>query len=313
MLMKKLLCTSLFFLFTISAIGQDAQYSNFMFGQMAYNPGFTGSSDMVIINALNKNQWMGFGDGSQRRSLFSANAPFNILGMTHGVGIIVNNDKQALTNDLGFQVAYAYQRKMAIGDGRLGIGFSFGLNNSTFNISGLGNTDDPLVPKNAAAMNIFDMGIGVFYKSEKIYMGLSSTHLIHGERDYMAAQGGDVMPLGRHYYITAGYNYQLPNPMFMLVPSFLVQSDGSTTTLNFNTNVIYNNRIWGGFSYRAGTAVTALFGLELLAGIKFGVAYDYETTLLNKATSGSIEVVVIYGFKLKKEKIPQRYKSIRFL
>jgi|WetSurMetagenome_2_1015567.scaffolds.fasta_scaffold221434_2 type IX secretion system PorP/SprF family membrane protein len=312
--MKKLLCISLVIIITFPAFGQDAQYSHHMFSQMSVNPGFAGSSDMVVINALNRNQYMKLGSASPRYSVFSANAPFNLLGMSHGVGIIVNNDKFGVNNDLGFQLAYAYQKKMAIGDGKLGIGVSFGLNSSKFSASELNGGDDPLVPKDEVTNNIFNMGLGVYYKSEKIYMGLSTTNLIHGVRDYKTSEGGDVNPLTRNYYITAGYNYQLPNPMFVLVPSFLIQSDGATTTMNFNTNVIYNNRIWGGLSYRAGTAVTALFGLELLAGIRFGVAYDYETTMFRKAaTTGSIEVVVIYSFKLKKEKIPQRYKSIRFL
>ena len=311
--MKRYLCISLVILTTLPTIGQDAQYSHHMFSQMSVNPGYAGSSDMVVINALNRNQWMKLGTASPRYSVFSANAPINLFGMSHGIGLIINNDKYGLNNDIGLQLAYAYQKKMEIGDGKLGIGFSFGLNNSTFKASGLNGGSDPLIPKGEQANNIFDMGLGVFYKSEKIYMGLSTTHLIHGIRsNYQTVT--DVLPLGRQYYFTAGYNYQLPNPMFVLVPSFLIQSDGATTTLNFNTNVVYNNRIWGGLSYRAGTAVTALFGLELLAGIRFGVAYDYETTLFrNAATTGSIEVVVIYSFKLKKEKIPQRYKSIRFL
>jgi type IX secretion system PorP/SprF family membrane protein len=312
--MKKLLCISLVFYFTYPLLGGDAQYSHHMFNQMSVNPGFAGSSDMVVINALNRNQWMGWGDGSQRYSVFSANAPINFLGMTHGIGLIVNNDKYGVNNDLGLQLAYAYQKKMAIGDGKLGIGFSAGLNNSTFDATALNAGSDPLVPTGKQPNNIFDMGLGVYYKSEKIYMGLSSTHIFHGARGNYQTLYGDVLPLQRNYYITAGYNYQLSNPMFVLVPSFLIQSDGATTSLNFNTNVIYNNRIWGGFSYSAGAAVTAMFGLELLAGVRFGVAYDYETTLLrNAATSGSLEVVVVYSFKLKKEKVPQRYKSIRFL
>jgi type IX secretion system PorP/SprF family membrane protein len=309
--MRNLLCIIIVILITFPVKGQDAQYSHYMFNQMSVNPGFAGSSDMVSINALYRNQWNGW-EGAPINAGFSANAPINFLGMSHGIGLIVNNDKLGVNNDLGLILAYAYQKKMAIGDGKLGIGASFGLNNSTFDATSLGANADPLVPTGKDPVNIFDLGLGVYYKSEKIYLGLSSTHLLHGAREYIGISG-DVYPLGRQYYITAGYNYQLPNPMFMLVPSFLIQSDGATTTINFNTNVVYNNRIWGGLSYRAGSAVTALFGLELLAGVRFGVAYDYETSLVRKASNGSIEVVVVYSFKLKKEKIPQRYKSIRFL
>jgi type IX secretion system PorP/SprF family membrane protein len=301
---------------------QDPQFSQNMFNQMTVNPGYAGSLDMVNINAIARNQWIGI-TGAPGTQAFSANMPFTLFEREHGAGIVVERNTIGFNTDLGLKLAYAYRSKMKIGDGKLGIGLSLGFVNSTlkgtFQGPSLGSqldvTGDPLIPQGTQKPStVFDMGVGVYYKTEKLYMGISSTHLFSGNYQY-THKDNVISPFNivPHYNITAGYTYQLPDPMYQLEPSFFVQTDGKTTTMNLNSNIIYNNRVWGGLSYRAGAAITALFGLEFATGVRFGVAYDYDTSELRKIDSGSIEVVVIYNFKLKKERLPQRYKSIRFL
>lgn len=293
---------------------QDAMFTHHMFNRVMVNPAYAGSSELMEISMLNRNQWWGWSGVSPRYTNGTVTLPFNLFGMSHGAGLAFNNDKFGVNNDIGAKLIYAFQRKIAISEGTLGIGLSAGINSSTFDGAALNGGNDPLVPsQKLTGMTIFDMGIGVYYKTEKIYFGLSSTHLLTGTRDYKISSGLDVLPLRPQYYAMAGYAYQLPNPMLVVVPSFLIQSDGKMTSLSFNTNLIYNNRVWGGVSYNAGSAVSALFGLELMPGIKFGVSYDYDTSILHRASNGSFEVFVLYGFKLKKEKIPQKYKSLRYL
>jgi len=290
---------------------QESQFTHFMYNNMGINPGYAGSTEMVGINIIHQNKLMGF-EKAPRHDIASIDIPFTLFEKSHGVGLNLINSSMGVNNDIGMQLAYAFQRKMAIGDGKLGIGICGGFNRSTFKAGDLASGTDPLVPTTEATPMVFDFGTGVFYNSEKIHMGISVAHLITGERDYKIA-AGDVMPLQRTFYVTAGYNYQLPNPMLMLCPSFLVQTSGNLTAVSFNTNIVYNNRIWGGFSYSAQNSVSAMFGLELLPGVKFGASYDYSVNYLRNGTGGSFEIFANYSFKLKKEKIPQRYKSIRYL
>jgi len=277
---------------------------------MNINPAYAGSSEFMEISANFRNQWIGWSDAPTNFTA-TISAPFTLMGMSHGAGLIMKRNNFPINSDTQLKLAYAFQRKTNIGDGKIGIGISGGLNNSVFDGTKLNGTGDPIVPTTKITNNIFDIDLGVYYKSEKIYMGLSVAHLLTGQRDYQI--GSDVYPLKQTYYATAGYYLQTSNPLIMVVPCFLLQSDGATSSLNFNTNIIYNNRVWGGISYTPGDAITGMFGLELLPGVKFGFSYDYNTSYLHKAADGSIEVVVLYGFKLKKEKLPQRYKSIRFL
>jgi type IX secretion system PorP/SprF family membrane protein len=295
---------------------QDAQYSHNMFNQMTINPAYAGSQEMVLINMLRRQQWT-FSPLSKvapTNNVFSANAPFTLFEKSHGVGLTIINDNQGIETTLGLKLAYAFRQKMKIGDGILSGGLSFGFMNKGMDYSELitpggGGAD---IPDEKQSPTVLDFGLGVYYKTEKVYLGISTNH--PSLTSFKKQDGGQLeYYLVQHYYIGGGYKYQLPDPMYVLEPSFFIQSVGSATTLNLNTNLVYNNRIWGGLTYRAGAAVTALFGLELSTGIKFGVAYDYETSDMGKISPSSLEVAVIYGFKLKKEKIPQRYKSIRFL
>ncbi|MCX7986075.1 MAG: PorP/SprF family type IX secretion system membrane protein [Bacteroidales bacterium] len=294
--------------------GQDPMFTHHMFNRAVINPAYAGSSELMEISMLARNQWWGWSGVAPRYLNGSVTLPFNLFGMSHGAGLVFNNDKFGVNNDIGAKLIYAFQRKTAISEGTLGFGLSAGFNSSSFDGAALNGGNDPLVPsQKLTGMTIFDMGVGVYYKTEKIYFGLSSSHIFTGVRDYRVALGKDVLPLRPQYYAMAGYSYQLPNPMLVIIPSFLIQSDGKMTSLSFNTNLLYNNRVWGGVSYNAGSAVSALFGLELMPGIKFGISYDYDTSILNKVSNGSVEVFVLYGFKLKKEKIPQKYKSLRYL
>ena len=292
---------------------QDATYTQNMFNQMAINPAYAGSQDMICITALNRQQWMGF-DGAPVSGTYSVNAPFTLFEKQHGVGLTVIRNVVGYNTNIGLNGAYAFRKKMQIGDGMMSGGISFGFQNGGLDASKLGGTSaDQFIPTGKQSVTVFNFGLGLYYKNDKVYFGLSTNNLISGSKKY--TNGLSTYTPTRYIYITSGYKYQLPNPMYQLEPSFFIQTDGSTSVLNLNTNLVYNNRVWGGLSYRAGTgAISALFGLEIRAGIRIGMAYDYETSDLNTAaTKGSLEFAVIYCFNLKKEKIPQRYKSIRFL
>jgi type IX secretion system PorP/SprF family membrane protein len=119
--------------------------------------------------------------------------------------------------------------------------------------------------------------------------------------------------VSRHYYLTAGYTFQLPNPSLELLPSVFAFSDGKVAQFSATSLLRYNKKIWGGVSYRAGDAVIGMVGFELFNGIKIGYAYDFTLSDMTKNSSGSHEFLVNYCFDLSVGKSPMKYKSIRFL
>ncbi|MDF1571712.1 MAG: type IX secretion system membrane protein PorP/SprF [Bacteroidales bacterium] len=313
--MKKLASIIFFVSISLAVIAQqDPKLSQNMFLVPVFNPGAMGQSDMICAAASFRNQWAGF-PGAPVVSTFTAHAPFSLFGRSHGVGINLMNDNVALNNDLFVSAAYSY--KIDFGSGVLGIGLNAGFANHSFDPSGLNGADviditgDDAIPQNAASLFGFDMGAGAYYSTDKLYFGLSTTHLNQTSFDFPEELA--ETRLIRHYYAVGGYTIQLPNPTFELIPSFMLQTDTKDHHIYLNTNVRYNKRFWGGVSYSVGGAVSALFGIELMNGIKVGYSYDIELSPLFKYSSGSHEVTVRYCFDLSLDKSPQKYESIRFL
>lgn len=314
--MKKLNFAFLFLIIlTISGYGQqDPLTSQYMFSTLSYNPASSGISGMICATAINRQQWVGF-EGAPTTTMFGVSAPFRLFRSESGAGLFVRSDNTGFDKDITISGSYSYM--FDIGQGKLGIGLSLGLINKALSPawiipSGDAHTPpsgDPLIPENKESYVAFDAGLGAYYRTDKYYAGISVTHLNEPEIKYSKG-----MPyVSRHYYLTAGYNVQLPSPAFELLPSIFAFSDGKVTQLSISALVRYNKKVWGGVSYRAGDALIGMAGIELYNGIRIGYAYDFPLTDIKKSTSGSHEFMVNYCFDLSLGKSPMKYKSIRFL
>lgn len=297
---------------------QDPKFSQNMFLIPVYNPGAIGQSDKICAAAAFRNQMAGF-PGAPVIMSFTAHAPFSLFGRSHGIGINLMSDNIALNNDFRGSLSYSY--KIDIGNGVLGSGLSLGLANYSLDASGFEGADvmdvtgDNYIPQGVESLIGLDMGIGVYYSTENLYFGLSATHLNQTSFNNPKELNNDEVNFGliRHYYAIGGYTVQLSNPMYELMPSFMIQTDGKDNHLYLNTNLRYNKRFWGGVSYSVGGAVSILAGIELMNGIRLGYSYDIELSSLIKHSSGSHEITLRYCFDLSLDKSPQKYESIRFL
>ena len=107
----------------------------------------------------------------------------------------------------------------------------------------------------------------------------------------------------------AGSYHELSSSL-SLNPSIYLKSDGASSQLDINTNLLYNDKIWGGLSYRLDVGIVVLAGLELMKDLKLGLAYDIVTSEINK---NSFEVMLGYNFNIKVDTQVKRYKNPRFL
>jgi type IX secretion system PorP/SprF family membrane protein len=105
----------------------------------------------------------------------------------------------------------------------------------------------------------------------------------------------------------------LSNPALELIPSVFVQSDTRVTKIDLNTVFMYNKKLWAGVTYRVGSALVGMVGVNILNGIKIGYSYDFDTSALSNYSKGSHEVMIGYDFRIGIDRVPEKYKSIRFL
>lgn len=293
---------------------QDPHVTMNMFNHMAINPGHAGSFDGISAGSVVRNQYMGFSDdgGSAiSTQYFNAHGRIKLFGMYHGLGLSLLNDKIGFNNNLGMNLAYAY--RTTAGSGDLGIGVNLGFMNSKLEsaewIYPTNGTPDVAVPSKEAKAMTFDAGFGLFYNTDNLYMGLSIAHLMESQVNYPEGN----MVLDRTFYLTAGYNYQLLNPLFEVRPSVFVSSDIASTQFSINGLLMYNKRFWGGLGYRNIDAISVMAGIELISALELGVAYDFSTSAMQKYNDGSVEIMLRYNFTFKVEKDSKTYKSIRYL
>ena len=289
---------------------QDPQYSQYMFNQMAVNPGYAGSHDVVCLAAVHRQQWVGI-KGAPVTSVFTVNAPFKMFGASHGIGLTMMSDVLGFDQNVSIGMDYAY--RLTVGPGKLGIGIGGMFLNKALNATWKPpeSENDKAIPGPNESIMGFDMGIGVFYRAENVYLGFSSTHLLEPALKYKEKPEAKNL-LKRHYYAIAGTVFPLNNPAWEMAPSLMVYSDGTSSQFTANINMMYGKKVWGGVGYRLSDAIIAMIGVDIFNGLKVGYSFDYTYTSLRNA-GGSHEVMINYCFSLVKEKVVKKYKSVRFL
>jgi type IX secretion system PorP/SprF family membrane protein len=146
-----------------------------------------------------------------------------------------------------------------------------------------------------------------------MYVGISGVHLLAPK-----LQGTNLEYLmARHYYVTAGYEYEVI-PDIVIRPNFLLKTDAASTQLDINANVLYQNMVWAGLSYRLQDAIVPMLGYQgTLANGKgnYRVGYSYDLTLSNikRYSSGSHEIMLGFCYNITPPKKITRYKNPRFL
>jgi len=305
--MKKLLILALLII-SISGISfgqQDPQFSQNMFNKLYANPAYAGSSEGICGTLLYRNQWTGF-DGAPQTGLFSLDAPINFLHGGLGLTVLAA-DELGFENTFAIKLAYAF--RFNIGQGNLALGVDAGyLQKSIDGDFKATDPNDPIVPLSSVSGSILpDLGAGIYYNSEKLYLGASMSHILEDEVDY----GDFTTQMVRHYYFMGGYRIDF-SPAMSLTPSFHIKNTVDQTQVDINANLTFNNRFWIGGSYRLEDAIVLMAGLNITPNLRLGYSYDLTTSDLKDYSNGTHEIMLGYCYKIKK-KITPIIRNVRFL
>jgi len=290
---------------------QDPVLSHIFFDKVSINPAFAGSEGDICVGIINRQQWLGF-EGAPKTTAFNANTPISLFGINSGVGLSLMDDRLGFQSNFRANLQYAYYRNL--GNGVLRLGVEGGIYNIAFNgtwtTPGPSADADPAIPRENDNSMVFDMAFGGAYTIGDLYVGLSATHLSQTKFKFTDTE---LSYLKRHYYLIAGYNFQLMGGNLDLKPNMLVKSDAASTQITINMTALYNKKFWGGVSYRTTDAIDVMAGIELFNGIKIGYAYGLNFSKLINTNDGSHEIMLGYCFDIGFDKAPQKYRSVRFL
>ncbi len=340
--MKKIFFTILTLITGISTITAqyDAQLSNYWSSIGYFNPANAGRSGDLEATALYRMQWIGV-EGAPQTGLITADMPFYFLGRTHGLGAVMYSEKIGLFDRMIFSGQYAYKKELW--KGTFSAGIQLGYISEKFRGAELANDDikdeyhqgaeaDDGIPETNISGSGIDAAFGLMYYKPKWYVGLSVTHLTSPT---LELDENTVMEVPRAYYLTAGYNIQLKNPLLELRPAILLKTtemgspvvsdsipgnEGSDlkammkmTQLDLSVRLVYNKMFWGGLGWRKDDAAVISLGGKFKM-IEAGYAYDFPISTMLKGSTGSHELFIKYIVDLSKKKGNRnKHKSVRIL
>ena len=310
---KSLVVLILLFVASLSFAQQDAQFSQNMYNRLPVNPAYAGSNNAICGTLIARNQWMGF-DGAPKTGFIALDA--GVPAIYGGVGLTVGYDQLGFEKNLALRAAYAF--RFPIATGKLAIGIDAGFLQKSVDLNGKSwittdgvPTNDKAIPPSGSSAMAPDFNFGVYYNTNDLYFGVSTTHLAQGDLKYSAIQGSITTVMARHYYIIGGYSYEL-NQNLTLKPSIWVKSDAASTIADINLNVLYNNLIWGGLTYRYTDAIIALAGVNV-NNFKIGFSYDMTTSSIRRYSNGTVEFMLGYCMKPNRAKPLPKNGNVRFL
>lgn len=291
----KLSALSVAFLLTVSAFAQQKpMYSQYMFNMLNINPAYAGSRGAMSAVALYRNQWVGF-PGAPRTTTFSFDMP--IQNRKVGLGMQLYDDRVGIERTTGFNAIYAFRFQFA-GSGTLSLGLQAGLLNYQANYTEV-NTylpNDPAFSSNVRGI-LPAFAAGVYYNSDKFYVGFSTPALLRTKIKYNnAAEIASVTSRDLHLYLASGTVFDL-NPDLALKPSILVKAvSGAPVEVDINCNLWLQNKISLGASYRTGDAIVGMVEYQVNQQLRFGYAYDKTFSNLGTLVNGTHEIMLRLEF-----------------
>lgn len=284
----------------VSFAQQDSQFTQYMYNTININPAYAGSRGALSVFGLYRTQWVGL-DGAPKTSTFSVNSPINNSNL--GVGVSVVNDKIGPTNqtDLSADLSYTIQTSA---DFKLSFGVKGTANLFNLDINKL-NPENQNDPNFQNLQNKFspNVGAGVYYHSDKAYIGLSVPNFIetnrYGDNDVA------IYKSKMNYYLIAGYVFDLDRYQYIkFKPALLTKMvEGAPLQVDVSANFMFMDKFVIGAAYRWSAAMSAMVGFQVTDGLYLGYGYDHETTSLNRYNSGSHEIFLRYEFFRKNSKI----------
>lgn len=291
------------------------------------NPAAAGATDLLRIRGGYRMQWLGI-EGAPRDFMATADIPFKLLNRRWGGGITMFQETIGLYKTFSINAQLSARQK--IGKGYLTVGVQAGYLTETFQGSEVVIPDDDdyhestdeAIPNYDVEGNHLDLAVGLGYTHKWFEVGVACTHLlsptIKMQREGEQGSGSSdeqyfEFNFRRNLYFIAQSNIPIKNTLFEVLPSVMIRTDFNTWQADITARVCWKKFLTAGIGYRTNDAVSFLLQGEV-KGITLGYSYDYATSAIMRASSGSHELWIGYSLKLNfSDKNRNRHKSIRVM
>lgn len=279
---------------------QEAQYTQYMYNTGNINPAYAGSRGSLSGLIMHRTQWVGL-DGAPVTNTAVISSPLGI-SQKFGLGVSVLNDRlgpsdnNVLSVDLSYYVPTSENFKLAFG-----VKGTADMFKVDFTKVKLFNPNDGLNRENIDNRFSANIGAGLYWYSEKTYLGLSVPYIL--ENHYYDNDIQYVASDRMHLHVMAGHVFSLGSET-KFKPSVLSKVvQGAPLQVDLSANFLFFDKFTLGAAYRWSAAVSAMAGFQISDSWLIGYSYDRETTRLGNFNSGSHEVFLRYELFRKYDKV----------
>lgn len=286
---------------------QDAQYTQYMYNTIVVNPAYAGSRGVLNFTGLHRSQWVGL-DGAPRTQTLSIHSP---LGERVGLGGSIVHDEIGPTQETYANIDFAYA--IPTGEkGKLAFGIKGGLRifDVNFNRLDIFQSGDFALTNNIEDQLSPTIGVGLFYYTDKFYLGFSAPNLLetsHLDRDKLgnSASSSQLAEERVNYYLTAGRTFDITDNVKFKPAIFSKLVLGAPLQVDVSANFLLYEKLTLGAAYRWSAALSALIGFQISDTTMIGFAYDRETTELGNSqiNDGSYEIFMRFELFRKARRI----------
>ena len=293
------LLTVLFFFAAALSAQQDAQYTQFMYNKLGFNPAVAGSPESTTIQVAARQQWLGLNEAPS-----SQVATFNTPLTSTGTGVAARLSRVTIGLEQQYNVEGSYAYRFDIGRGtRLGLGLSASAR--YFNIEyqnarpTQGGGVDGAIPGATESKIVPNFGAGLYVDGPNYYVGISLPRLLESNID-LGDEATIISREARHYYFMGGIKFALSEKL-AIEPQMLAKFvNGAPFDADFNVTAHVGQNLFTGLSYRlggngGGESASVIAGMYLSEKLSMCLAYDLGLSDLKSSQNGSIELVVGYS------------------
>jgi type IX secretion system PorP/SprF family membrane protein len=266
--------------------GVKAQNCNMFWNAKSwFNPASMGLNHKYYTALIGKKQWLGKND-----------APIRIIGVTDmkinalhsGIGINYMFDKSESFKFHYVDVGYCYHINFK-SERILSIGISGGVGLEKIDFITI---DDEILSESNDKFTFYNFKFGLFYISNHLELGLSSTH------QKMPEEFLSDSKFLSNYWVYSSYQFDLDRNIDLKPNIILRAYEFNTKNIILSSGfvIIFNEKIWTGITYTTENNFGAMFGLDIKKMIRIGYAFSTSSPKYNEHSNGNHELVL--AFKL---------------
>lgn len=276
---------------------QDAQYTQYMYNTLSVNPAYAGSRGALSVFGLHRTQWVGL-DGAPVTNNVAVHTP--IQNSNLGVGLSFVNDAIGISDDnrISGDVSYTVRLNEKA---KLSFGLRASAQFLSVDYTRLTVPPGSPLPENVNRDFRSNLGAGVYWHSDRSYIGLSVPQLLESRR--YEDNTTQVISERMHWYAIGGHVFRLTEHVEFKPAALAKIVNGSPLQLDLSANFQLHQKFVAGLGYRWDAACSALAGFQVSDAWFIGYTYDMDTTALAHYNSGSHELFLRFELFGKHDKI----------